>query len=96
MSQGLSYCHTIASNVLFPLLNSSSPKKAGPVSALFALIFPELSTAPGTREGLQTWFLNEGSNKKLVQVELKLGGRSPDPARSSTHQHTQSRFPILW
>ena len=81
-------CHTIASNVLFPLLNSSSAKKAGPVSTLFALIFPKLSTAPGTQEGLQTWFLNEGSNKK--QVELKLGSGSPDPAHSSTHQHTVS------
>ena len=46
--------------------------------------------APGTQAGLQTWFLNEGSNKKLVQVELKLGSGSPDPAHSSTHQHTVS------
>ena len=58
------------------------------MSTLFALIFPKLSTAPGTQEGLQTWFLNEGSNKK--QVELKLGSGSPDPAHSSTHQHTVS------
>ena len=60
------------------------------MSALFALIFPKLSMAPGTQAGLQTWFLNEGSNKKLVQVELKLGSGSPDPAHSSTHQHTVS------
>ena len=90
MSQGLSYCHTIASNVLFPLLNFSSPKKAGLLSTLLALIFPGLSTVPGTQEGLQTRFLNEGSNKKLVPVELKLGSRPADPAQSSSHQHAAS------
>lgn len=80
------YCNGPAI-VLPPILISRSHVKAGAVSTLVAVAFPEFSPVPGTQEVLQSCFLIEGINKKLVQAELKLGSSSSDPAQSSAHQH---------
>lgn len=61
--------------VLSLILHSRSYRKPGPMSILFALIFPELSTGPGSQEVFHIRFLNGKINTMLIQAELKLGER---------------------